>query len=212
MKKVNIVDYGCGNILSLQRAIERVGFQAHITKNKKIILNSDFLILPGVGAFSYAMNLLRENNLINTLNDYVINKKGKILGICLGMQLFMSKSFEMGEHKGLNFIEGEVIKINNIKNSKDFKIPHISWNEVFLNNKIKKQKLLDNKIINKDFYFVHSYIAKTSKDNETLAYCKYFDINVPAIIQKNNIIGCQFHPEKSGVNGFNFLNKILTDN
>ena len=85
------------------------------------------------------MNLLRENNLINTLNDYVINKKGKILGICLGMQLFMSKSFEMGEHKGLNFIEGEVIKINNIKNSKDFKIPHISWNEVFLNNKIKKQ-------------------------------------------------------------------------
>ncbi len=210
MSKITIIDYGCGNILSLRRAIEEVGFISEVTNNSKKILNSNFIILPGVGAFNYAMSLLKEKNLINTLNDYVLNKKGKILGVCLGMQLLLSKSFEMGEHKGLNFIDGEVVNININSKSKDFKIPHVSWNEIFLNSKKKNIFKIDKKIFNKDYYFVHSYMSVTKNEEDTLAHCKYFDIDIPAIIQRENIVGCQFHPEKSGKNGLAFLKKILS--
>ena len=111
MKKITIVDYGCGNILSLRRGIQEVGYSSQITNDSKKILNSDFLILPGVGAFKNAMSLLNERNLIDTLKEYVQHKKKTIFGICLGMQIFLTKSYEMGEHKGLNFIEGEVMQI-----------------------------------------------------------------------------------------------------
>ena len=209
MKKVTIIDYGCGNILSLRRAIEEIGHKTEITNKSKDILKANFLILPGVGAFSYAMNLLRQNNLIGTLNDYAIKQKKKILGVCLGMQLFMSKSFEMGEHKGLDFIEGKVVKINEKTNLNNLKIPHVSWNEIFSNKQINNENILNKNILKKDFYFVHSYIALTKKNENTIAYCKYFDVDIPAIVRKENIIGCQFHPDKSGVNGLSFLKKII---
>ena len=111
MKKIIIVDYGCGNILSLRRGIQEIGYSSEITNDNKKIINSDFLILPGVGAFSNAMSLLNKHNLVDTLREYVVHKKKTIFGICLGMQIFLTKSYEMGEHKGLNFIEGEVIGI-----------------------------------------------------------------------------------------------------
>ena len=115
MKKISIVDYGCGNILSLKRGIEQIGFSSEITKEKKKILNSDFLILPGVGAFQNAMSLLKNYDLIDTLKEYVQYKKKPIFGICLGMQVFLTKSYEMGEHNGLNFIEGEVVELKKKK-------------------------------------------------------------------------------------------------
>ena len=117
MKKITIVDYGCGNLLSIKRAVEHIGYTSIVTNDRKKILDSDFLILPGVGAFQNAMKLLKENNLIDTLNDYALNKKKKILGICLGMQLLMTKSFEMGVHQGLNFIKGEVVQIKKNTNN-----------------------------------------------------------------------------------------------
>ena len=140
MKKVTIVDYGCGNILSLRRGIQEIGYSSEITNDNKKILNSDFLILPGVGAFENAMNLLNQNNLIDTLKEYVQHKKKTIFGICLGMQIFLTKSYEMGEHKGLNFIEGEVIEIKKKSKINNLKIPHISWNEISLNEKAKDKK------------------------------------------------------------------------
>ena len=209
MRKITIVDYGCGNILSLKRALEEVGSSSEITNDNKKILNSDFLILPGVGAFENAMKLLKSNNLIDTLKEYVVHKKKPIFGICLGMQVFLSKSYEMGEHKGLNFIEGEVVQIKKFSKNNELKVPHISWNEIFLNDAAKGIKNIKDEILNKNYYFVHSYLAITKKKEDTIAYCKYFDVNVPAVLNYKNIIGCQFHPEKSGKSGLEFLKNVL---
>ena len=210
MKKITIVDYGCGNILSLRRGMQEIGYSSEITNDNKKILNSDFLILPGVGAFENAMNLLNQNNLIDTLKEYVQHKKKTIFGICLGMQIFLTKSYEMGEHKGLNFIEGEVIEIKKKSKINNLKIPHISWNEIFLNEKAKDKKKIDTEILNKNYYFVHSYLALTKKEEDTLAYCEYFDVKVPAVLNHENIIGCQFHPEKSGKSGLKFLKNVIS--
>tara|TARA_Y100001970_G_scaffold58208_1_gene73795 strand:- start:3843 stop:4481 length:639 start_codon:yes stop_codon:yes gene_type:complete len=209
MKKITIVNYGCGNILSLQRGIQEIGYSSEITNDAKKILNSDLLILPGVGAFSNAMSLLKKNNLIDTLNEYVKHKKKKIFGICLGMQIFLTKSYEMGEFKGLNFIEGEVVQLRKYTKLNNIKVPHISWNEIFINQKINNQKKMNEEIFNKNYYFVHSYLALTKKKENTLAYCNYFDVKVPAILINENIIGCQFHPEKSGKSGLDFLKNLI---
>ena len=209
MKKITIVDYGCGNILSLRRGIQEIGYSSEITNDNKKILNSDFLILPGVGAFENAMNLLNQNNLIDTLKEYVQHKKKTIFGICLGMQILLTKSYEMGEHKGLNFIEGEVIEIKKKSKINNLKIPHISWNEISLNEKAKDKKKINKEILNKNYYFVHSYLALTKKEEDTLAYCEYFDVKVPAVLNHENIIGCQFHPEKSGKSGLKFLKNVI---
>ena len=210
MKKITIVDYGCGNILSLRRGIQEIGYSSEITNDNKKILNSDFLILPGVGAFENAMNLLNQNNLIDTLKEYVQHKKKTIFGICLGMQILLTKSYEMGEHKGLNFIEGEVIEIKKKSKINNLKIPHISWNEISLNEKAKDKKKINKEILNKNYYFVHSYLALTKKEEDTLAYCEYFDVKVPAVLNHENIIGCQFHPEKSGKSGLKFLKNVIS--
>lgn len=212
MKKITIVDYGCGNILSLKRGIQEIGYSSEVTNDNKKILNSDLLILPGVGAFENAMKLLKENNLLDSLKEYVQHKKKNIFGICLGMQVFLTKSYEMGEHEGLNFIEGDVVQIKKKSEIKNLKVPHISWNEIFLNKTVKNSKKINEEIFNKSYYFVHSYLAITKKKEETLAYSKYFDVNVPAILNRENIMGCQFHPEKSGKNGLEFLKNVIKTN
>ena len=212
MKKITIIDYGCGNILSLRRGIQEVGYTSEITNDRKKIINSDFIILPGVGAFQNAMNLLDKNNLVDTLREYVLHKKKKILGICLGMQVFLTKSYEMGEHQGLNLIEGEVVQMKKYTKLNNLKVPHISWNEIYLNGSAKGMENINKEISNKNYYFVHSYLAVTKKEENTLAYCKYFDVKVPAVLNYKNILGCQFHPEKSGENGLQFLKKIIGNN
>jgi len=209
MKKISIVDYGCGNLLSMKRALEKIGFQSNVTNNKEQILESDFLILPGVGAFKNAMELLGQNNLINVLNDYVSNKKKRLLGICLGMQVLLTKSYEMGDHNGLDFIKGEVVQIkDNTKNQK-LKIPNISWSKIFLNNKFDYKDKLNFDFLEVEYYFVHSFLALTKEKSSILAYSNYEDVLVPAIVMKDNILGCQFHPEKSGKNGLNFLKNVI---
>ncbi len=210
MKKITIVDYGCGNILSLKRGLHEIGHNSEITKEKQKILNSDFLILPGVGAFQNAMTLLKEYNLIDTLREYAQHKKKIIFGICLGMQIFLTKSYEMGEHEGLNFIEGEVIQIKKNTKFNNLKVPHISWNEIFINNNAENSKKLNKSIFNKSYYFVHSYLAITKEEKNTIAHSSYFDVKVPAILNYKNIFGCQFHPEKSGKNGLEFLKNIIS--
>jgi len=210
MKKITIVDYGCGNILSLKRGIEQVGYSSEITKDKKKILESDFLILPGVGAFQNAMHLLKEYNLIDTLKEYALHKKKIIFGICLGMQIFLSKSYEMGEHEGLNFIEGEVVQIRKKSKQSDIKVPHISWNEISINNQSEVAPKFNEFISNKSYYFVHSYLAITKNEKNTAAYSNYYDVKIPAILNSKNILGCQFHPEKSGKNGLDFLKNIIS--
>ena len=208
MKRIIIVDYGVGNILSISRAIQEVGYKSEFTKEKSKILNSDLLILPGVGAFANAMKLLKDNNLIETLNEYVKIKKKPLLGICLGMQMLLSKSFEKGEHKGLDFIPGEVIEIKSKSKKKDIKIPHIRWNEILINNELNNN-LLSKELIKKSFYFIHSFMSLTKEKEHTTAYCKYYDVDIPAIIRNDNVAGFQFHPEKSGKNRLKLLKNTI---
>ena len=204
-KKIAIVDYGCGNILNLVRAIQFLGYEVEATHDNKKIINSSYVILPGVGAFGNAMKQIEKYNLRNTILEYAKSDK-PLLGICLGMQILLTVSYEFGTHKGLGLIEGEVIKISNAK-SKEIKIPHIGWNELYPNNGKKewKNKILNNSLIGKSFYFIHSFVCLTKNPNSTIAVCNYSGISIPAIVSVGNIFGCQFHPEKSADSGLTIL-------
>ena len=204
-KKITIIDYGCGNILNLARAIKFIGYEVDITHDKNKIINSSYVILPGVGAFGNAMKQIEKYNLHNTILEYAKSNK-PLLGICLGMQILLTVSYEFGVHKGLDLIEGKVIKISNEKN-KEIKIPHMGWNEIYPNNNKKewKNKILKNSSIGKSFYFVHSFVCITKDYDSTIAVCNYSDISIPAVIATGNVYGCQFHPEKSADNGLAVL-------
>ena len=205
MNLVSIIDYGCGNILSIKRAVEAVGFRAELTNDPKKITKSTSLILPGVGAFGNAINLLKKKNLIDVIKKFALKEKKPILGICLGMQLLLSKSFEFGEHEGLDLIPGEVVKLT--FDDKNKKIPHIGWKSVLF-----KEKKLGSEFNGKKFYFVHSFLAKTKDLTNTIATCEYYEKNITSIIKYKNILGCQFHPEKSRNNVLEFLKRFCSSN
>ena len=209
MKKIIIINYGCGNILSLKRALREIGYESSLSNSKDEILSADFVILPGVGAFENAIKLLNKYKLIETIKDYADLKK-PLLGICLGMQILFSKGFEMGSHSGLNFIEGKVDKITKEQNNKKIKIPHINWSNLFFVNENSKFNFNKN-FSGRSFYFVHSYMAFLKNENDLVAYCKYYDIKVPAIVKSDNVIGFQFHPEKSGKNGLEILKNTIEE-
>lgn len=193
---IAIVDYDVGNLKNVYTALGDVGLSGTITRDKKILDAADAIILPGVGAFSDAMDNLKKFDLIDALNDNV--KKGKILmGICLGMQLLFDKSYEDGEFSGLSYIPGEIVKFN----APGIKIPHMGWNNLVIN---RDSPLVKN-IGSEDYvYFVHSYYAKPDSFDDVVAYAEY-SVKVPAIVQKDNVIGMQFHPEKSSNVGFQLL-------
>ena len=204
-----ILDYGCGNILSLKRALDEIGVESLVSNEKEKILESELIILPGVGAFENAIELLKKHGLFDIIVDEV-SKKKPLIGICLGMQMLFSKSFEMGEHIGLNIIEGNIEQIDKKSKKKKYKIPHISWNEIYFE---KKENLNEElmELNQRSFYFVHSFMAYPLHKDHIIAKCKYYDIDVPAIVKKNNIVGFQFHPEKSGMNGLKLLKYTIKD-
>ena len=204
-KKITIIDYGCGNILNLIRALKFLGYDVETTNESKRIINSSHVILPGVGAFENAMKQLKKYDLQKSILEYAKSNR-PLLGICLGMQILLTTGHEFGVHNGLGLIEGEVVKIPNEKN-KEIKIPHVGWNDIFPNKDQKewKNKILRNLLIGKSFYFVHSYICLTKKIESTIAVCNYSDISIPAVVANGNIFGCQFHPEKSADNGLAIL-------
>jgi glutamine amidotransferase len=195
---IAIVDYGVGNLFSIQSSLKKIGFESKISNNKNDILNADSIILPGVGAFGDAINKLKECQLDDVIKQAVKENK-PLLGICLGMQLLFDKSYEYGEYKGLGLIEGEVCSLEKV--TKNLKIPHIGWNS--LNFKNKDSKLLKY-IKEGDYaYFVHSYYANCPQKYIT-ATAEY-GIDVTAIVENNNVYGTQFHPEKSGEVGLKIL-------
>ena len=209
MRKISILNYGCGNLLSLERAVKEVGHDVKIISSHKDIKKSDFIILPGVGAFKNAMELLENKKFIEPLREFVKEKNKPILGICLGMQLFFSKSYEMGEHIGLNFISGEVVSIKTLSKNDNIKIPQINWNKIKIINNSAKKKIISEDINEKSFYFIHSYMAKVENKENILGYCSYYDLLVPAIIKSENVLGCQFHPEKSGADGIKLISSYF---
>ena len=208
--KVIIIDYGLGNLLSLKRAIEAVGYDSKISDSKKEIENAKISILPGVGSFQNGIENIEKKrlreNIINT-----VKKGNKLLGICLGMQLFFNSSEESRKKiKGLGLIDGKIIDLKkNLKNN-DAKVPHIGWASFEKLTFNKKFFLKLNK--KDDMYFIHSYYANPKNNNQILATTKFFNISIPSIVKKNNITGFQFHPEKSGPKGLKLLKSYFDEN
>ncbi|MFW9898753.1 MAG: imidazole glycerol phosphate synthase subunit HisH [Candidatus Thorarchaeota archaeon] len=201
---IAIIDYEMGNLKSVNKCLKHLNVEALITDDKKEILEADGVILPGVGAFGDAMKQLKKKDLISVINQ-VVKEKKPLFGICLGHQLIFSKSYEMGYHKGLNLVKGEVIQFDI---SKVDKIPQIGWNNVEF---LKRENFLIQGIPNNSyFYFVHSFYAIPENKEQIIGLTKYGEIEYCSIICNKNVFATQFHPEKSSKYGImmyqNFVN------
>ncbi|MEE1053366.1 MAG: imidazole glycerol phosphate synthase subunit HisH [Acutalibacteraceae bacterium] len=195
---IAIVDYGVGNLFSLVSSFNKIGADIKVTSDPDVISSSDGIILPGVGAFDDAAQKLRDCGLDKVIVNEAENGK-KLMGICLGMQMLFEQSFEYGCHKGLGLLKGNIVPMKN-SIPQDLKIPHIGWNALH----ITRESELFKYIKPNDFvYFVHSFYA-TDCDESVIATAEYGK-ELTAAVQKGNIIGCQFHPEKSGEVGLNIL-------
>lgn len=192
---IAIIDYGAGNLFSVANALSYLGEAYQITNDVSAIRKADGLILPGVGAFPYAMKRLWDTGLVGELKEQVTEKP--LLGICLGMQMLFEKSYEFEETEGLGFIPGAIDKIPDT----GLKIPHMGWNQLDLHQ--KENPLLRGVSQNDCVYFVHSFMAYTPEEN-IAASCDY-GVKVPALVSSGNVYGAQFHPEKSGETGLQIL-------
>lgn len=206
---VTIIDYGAGNIRSAAKACEHAISNAGlhmdvlISGNPNDILSADRIILPGQGAYGDCITSLRKSGLINALQSAIHQHKKPFLGICVGMQLLTSNGQEHGSHTGLDWIKGSVVPIT--PQDKSLKIPHMGWNDIAIT---RPHPVLKNIQSGQDFYFVHSYHAEISDPNALIATCNYGG-DITAIIAKDNIIGTQFHPEKSADAGLLLIENFL---
>ncbi len=194
---IGIIDYGLGNVQSFINSYTKLGISAKPVKNKKDFKNVDRMILPGVGSFDSAIQMLFTSKLVQKIEDLVFNESLPILGVCVGMQI-MARRSEEGERKGLNWINADVKRIKKVEN---LPLPHMGWNEIRLSN--HNSNLLKN-LDKPKFYFLHSYYLSMDKKDEQIAFTNYSSV-LTAAIQKNNIYGCQFHPEKSHSAGLKVL-------
>lgn len=196
-----IIDYGVGNLFSLASSFKFIGEEVTITSDKQTIAKADKLILPGVGAFEDAANALRETGMYEVVKEEA--SKGKpLLGICLGMQMLLSKSYEYGEHEGLGLIPGNVKPIAPVI-GEGLKVPHIGWNSLIFPEDKPKSKLYKYVEPGEHVYFVHSYYGADCDENVS-AYSEYGAL-LTASVEFGNVYGTQFHPEKSGKTGLNIL-------
>jgi len=193
-----IVDYGVGNLFSLQSSLDAIGEESIITGKREELERTERIILPGVGAFGDAADKLRETGLNTVVKD--LAREGKsILGICLGMQLLFEKSYEFGEHEGLGLLKGSIVLID-VPDTEKYKLPQMGWNSLH----IKREHPLLRYVSEGDFvYFVHSFMASDCEDS-VIAVTEY-GTEVTAAVAKDNVWGTQFHPEKSGNIGLNIL-------
>jgi len=204
---ITIIDYNCGNIFSLIRILEKLNIKYNVSNDPKIISNSDKLILPGVGSFSVGIDNLKKKNIDESIKKFV-EKGNWILGICLGMQLLVSNSEEFGDNDGLDLIKGEVKKLKST-NKKRYKIPHVGWNSINFKQNTYSDNFLKNVKNYSNFYFTHSFAVKTKLKDNTLAETIYSENSFSSIISKENILGVQFHPEKSGIVGEKMIRNFL---
>lgn len=195
---VGIIDYGVGNLFSLRSSFAAIGVEAFVSGDPAELAKADRLILPGVGAFGDAARKLRESGLDAFVKEQAASGK-PLMGICLGMQLLFEKGYEYGEHEGLGILKGQVVAMSG-KLPSDLKIPHMGWNELKLT---KPARLLEE---GSYVYFVHSFYAENCADS--IAAVTDYGIPITAAVERDNIFGCQFHPEKSGNAGLEILKKF----
>ena len=198
--KIKIIDLGLNNIFSLYHALNDIGFKVSILDINNNKIDTDILVIPGVGAFPKAMNFLKKNNLDKKIKEF--NDKNKVIfGICLGMQLLFDSSSEFGDHKGLSLISGTVEKID----KKLINVPNIGW---FPTTHTNRNFFLPNRLNNEFFYFVHSYYCNPKDQKNIITTTKISKINFCSAEKKKKIIGTQFHPEKSGDKGMQVLRNL----
>lgn len=195
---VALVDYGMGNLGSVKKALETVGFSVVRTSDPADLQRTDAIVLPGVGAFGDAMKHLRELKLVDTLKREILDNKKPFLGICLGLQLLFERSYEFGEHEGLGIFEGEVLHFGD----RVHKVPHMGWNEI---HPKRGHPLLKNLKEGDFFYFVHSYYVSPRRGDIVLTETDYDGFYFTSGVAYENIVAFQFHPEKSQKKGLQLL-------
>jgi len=202
-----IVDYGVGNLHSVKRAFEHFKVSARVSSDISAIKSADAIILPGVGSFESGMRGLEQCSLIDPIKKISESKK-PILGICLGAQLLLNKGLEFGEHKGLGIISGDVVKFPKFKDNE--KVPHVGWNKIYPPNiNLWNNTILKNIKNNSKVYFVHSFVLQPKRKDDILALSEYGGYEFCSAVKKGNIIGCQFHPEKSGKIGLDIIKSFI---
>ncbi len=209
-KTISIIDYGVGNIMSVISAFEKIGCNVKIVSTQEEVATAQSLILPGVGAFAEGMRNLEKRKLIEPIKQHIAANK-PLLGICLGAQLLMSESEEFGNHKGLDIIKGKVIGFKNPKEVSipGYRVPHIMWNSIYQ----RGNKTWDASILSKTHnafkaYFIHSFYIVPEDSNAILATANYGNQEFCAVVKKENVYGCQFHPEKSGEGGLQIIREF----
>lgn len=215
-----IIDYGAGNIRSAAKAFEHVvreeslPYEVKVSSHAQDVLSASHLVLPGQGAFGDCINALKNTEgMIEALEESVLKKGTKFLGICVGMQLLVDKGFEHGEHEGLGWIPGQVVPIK--PTDKSMKIPHMGWNDVYVRNDDAQslgQFVLRNtksaSQAGEDYYFVHSFMVECKEERDVLAHVDYGG-KVTAAVGRDNYVGVQFHPEKSQKAGLGLISRFL---
>ena len=207
--KIAIIDYNLSNLFSINNALTSLKYNTVITSSKKDIDSSDLIVLPGVGAFNKAIMNLKKLKIFDHIQSLYIRNK-PILSICLGMQMLFDSSDEFINTKGLSIING---KVNSFKNlDKNIIVPHVGWNNLKINSKNKKINDiagLKKILVKNEFYFIHSYFVKPKDINDTLTLTNYNGNIFCSSILQNNLLACQFHPEKSGKNGLKLINSFV---
>ncbi len=208
--EITVIDYGVGNLLSVRRGLEHCGANVTVTADPKVVVSSGKVVLPGVGAFSSAMETLHQLDLVDAIRE-VAARGTPLLGICLGMQLLLDTSEEFGETEGLGLIHGSVVPIPSVTTTGEpQKIPHIGWNALGLSGGRNDwhRTLLEDNAVGDAAYFVHSFMAMPGDPHHRVADASYGGHAVSAVIARDNISGCQFHPEKSGEVGLKILRRF----
>ncbi len=205
--KISVIDYGIGNVRSILEAFKNESADVTLTSNKSEIIKSDGLVIPGVGSFSHGMENLISYDLVDTIKEYTSSNK-PLLGICLGMQLLFEESEEFGHTLGLGLIKGKVVELPTNDNQNE-KLPHVSWNEINSKNVNWDKTILENIDEGSDMYFVHSFVAQPKDTNQILSLTEYSNHHFCSSVKKDNIYGCQFHPEKSGASGLQIINNFI---
>jgi glutamine amidotransferase len=200
---INIIDYEMGNLRSVEKAFERLGFAVRVSSDYNDIKTADKVVLPGVGAFKDCIDNLRDGGFVEPLLAHIDAGK-PMLGVCVGMQMLFDVSEEFGEHQGLGLIPGKVVRFpaGMVENNERLKVPHMGWNNI----SIKQQSPLFKGIDDESFvYFVHSYYCAAENLADIAAICRYGDVEICASIWRDNIMATQFHPEKSQTIGLNIF-------